>query len=546
MSMIPKPIPDVPKETAEIARQVFRKGNPYLLMRDRLGTFFEDDQFCDLYPAEGQPAFSPWRLALVCVMQFAENLTDRQAADAVRARIDWKYALSLPLADEGFDYSVLCEFRQRLLASDDSERLLNTMLQTFKGEKLLKARGKQRTDATHVLASNRLLNRMEQVGETLHYALNQVATHAPGWLKTWVPTDWFDQYGRPFNEYRLPTEDRERDALAITIGIDGMILLQAIYHDPNTPTDLQSLSAIQVLRQTWLQQYWTNDGQLCWRESKDLPPCHLRLQSPYETDARYCTKRSVAWVGYKAHLTETCDEATPNLITHVETTASTVQDVEVVDKIHSDLDQIDCLPGQHIVDMGYSSGGLLVDSHQKYGVDLITPIRELRSWQAREQTGFDVTQFVIDWDNQQAVCPMGAVSSSWTMCPPRQGHDVVFIKFRTGDCRDCEAKSACTRAQRRTISLQTQEIYETVEQKRAFQQTDAFWTLYRQRAGVEGTISQAAWALDMRRSRYRGLDKTHLQNVMTAAAINLTRAVNWLSEIPKNETRVSRFAELAA
>jgi len=353
--MSPKPIPDVPKETAKIARKVFRKGNPYLLMRDKLGTFFEDDQFQDLYPVDGQPAFSPWRLALVCVMQYAENLTDRQAADAVRARIDWKYALSLPLEDEGFDFSVLCEFRQRLLASDDSERLLNTMLITFKDEKLLKARGKQRTDATHVLASNRLLNRMEQVGETLHCALNQVAIHAPGWLKSWVPTDWFDQYGRSFNEYRLPTEDRERDVLALTIGLDGMMLLQSIYH-PDAPPPLRMLPAVDVLRRTWIQQYWMNDGQLCWRESKDLPPCHLRLQSPYETDARYCTKRSVAWVGYKAHLTETCDDESPNLITHVETTASTVQDVEVVDKIHSDLDQIGCLPEQHIADMGYSSG----------------------------------------------------------------------------------------------------------------------------------------------------------------------------------------------
>jgi transposase len=443
-------------------------------MLDELGTFFEDDQFQDLYPADGQPAFSPWRLALVCVMQFAENLSDRQAANAVRARIDWKYALSLALDDEGFDHSILCEFRQRLLASTEGERLLNTMLQIFKERKLLKPRGKQRTDATHVLSANRSLNRLELVGETLHHALNQVATHAPEWLKEWVSPLWFDRYGRSFNEYRLPTKDSERDALAITIGIDGIHLLDVVCNNPDAPSNLRHLNAIEILRQIWIQQYWIDNGQICWRAAKDLSPCGIRLQSPYETDARYATKRSVTWVGYKAHLTETCDENTPHLITHVETTASTVQDVEVVNDIHSDLKQLGCLPDQHIADMGYNSAGLFIDSQKNYQIDLITPVRDDRSWQFREGTGFDVAQFEIDWEKKQATCPMGKVSSSWTPCPPRRGHDVIYIKFRAPDCCECEAKPVCTKAKRRTISVQTKEIHEFLKQKRAFQQTQDF------------------------------------------------------------------------
>jgi transposase len=113
MSLQAQSIPRIPETTTKIARRAFRKGNVYMQMRDVLGTFFTDDQFADLYPADGQPAYAPWRLALVSIMQFAENLSDRQAADAVRARIDWKYALSLELTDEGFDFSVLSEFRQR-------------------------------------------------------------------------------------------------------------------------------------------------------------------------------------------------------------------------------------------------------------------------------------------------------------------------------------------------------------------------------------------------------------------------------------------------
>lgn len=125
MSMPAQPIPPVPKMTVAVARRAFRKGSVYMQMRDVLGTFFTNDLFADLYPTDGQPAYAPWRLALVSVMQFAENLTDRQAADAVRSRIDWKYALSLELSDEGFDFSILSEFRTRLLEHEAGERLLD-------------------------------------------------------------------------------------------------------------------------------------------------------------------------------------------------------------------------------------------------------------------------------------------------------------------------------------------------------------------------------------------------------------------------------------
>jgi transposase len=126
MSLAPKPIMEVPEETARIARAAFPKGNIYVRMRDRLGVFFVDEQFASLFSQRGQPAFSPWRLALVSILQFAEDLSDRQAADAVRGRIDWKYLLGLELEDPGFNYSVLSEFRQRLLAGNLEQHLLDT------------------------------------------------------------------------------------------------------------------------------------------------------------------------------------------------------------------------------------------------------------------------------------------------------------------------------------------------------------------------------------------------------------------------------------
>jgi transposase len=195
MSLQAVVVPPIPAETLRVAQAIFCKGNLYMQMRDELGGFYQDRQFAALYAAQGQPAIAPWRLALVTVMQFIEDLSDRQAAEAVRSRIDWKYALSLELEDPGFDYSVLSEFRQRLVDAQAEQTLLEAMLQCFQAKGLLKARGKQRTDSTHVLASVRAMSRLEHLGETLRATLNDLATVAANWVSQHIPVEWYDRYG---------------------------------------------------------------------------------------------------------------------------------------------------------------------------------------------------------------------------------------------------------------------------------------------------------------------------------------------------------------
>jgi transposase len=187
MSVHLHPIRPVPEETARVARLAFPKGNRYMTMRDEIGTLYTDNDFAKLFSALGQPAISPGQLALICVMQFMEDLTDRQAAEAVRSRIDWKYALNLDLTDSGFDFSVLSEFRARLIEGKVEHKLLDSLLENFRVRGWVKARGQQRTDSTHVLAATRMLNRLEGICETLRAGLNQIATDAPDWLETWVP-----------------------------------------------------------------------------------------------------------------------------------------------------------------------------------------------------------------------------------------------------------------------------------------------------------------------------------------------------------------------
>lgn len=544
MSLHPQAISPIPDGTAKIARRAFRKGNVYMQMRDILGTFFTDDQFIDLYPEDGQPAYAPWRLALVSVMQFAENLSDRQAADAVRSRIDWKYALSLELTDAGFDFSVLSEFRQRLVEHTASERLLNTMLEQFRQAGLVGSGGKQRTDSTYVLASVRDLNRLELVGRTLQAALDAVAEVVPDWLTQWATPTWFERYGRLLTEFRLPQKATERDKLAEQIGWDGLALLDTLYHDLTVPAVVHSLPEVRLLRQIWLQQFVQIEDTLRLRERKEMPPAARLIQSPFDPEARYSAKRKMEWVGYKVHFSETCDDHQPHLITNILTTNATQQDFDSLKPIHQALQQRDYLPDQHLVDMGYTSAPLLVDSKTQFNVELVGPVVEKRTWQ--HATGYEIDAFSIDWETRQVTCPQGKTSLPWTMRDHRRNHELTRVKFLIGDCRPCPVHHLCTKHERRTLSFHEQPLFEAVQQRKKEQHSEVFRNDYCKRAGIEGTISQGVFALGMRRSRYRGQAKTHLQFLLTACAMNLTRVVNWYNHIPRKQTQITRFGRLAA
>jgi len=543
MSFKPQAIGPIPEETARIARAAYPKGNIYLQLRDTLGTIYEDEQFADLFPQRGQPAETPWRLALVCVMQFREGLSDRQAADAVRGRLDWKYLLGLELSDPGFDHTVLVEFRQRLLNGQHDLLLFDLLLTRLREGGYLKGRGRQRSDSTHVLAKIRALNRVEGVGETLRAALNSLAVAAPQWLQGQIQADWVDRV----EDYRLPTGKQAREDYAVVMGKDGASLLNAIYA-AEAPAWLAEIPAVETLRRVWVQHFYWEQGDLCWRDASNVPAAGQCIDSPYDPEAHYAQKRTTSWVGYKVHLTETCDDGSPHLITHVETTPAPLADDAAVPLIHEALQQRDLLPGVHLVDTGYVDAAELVSSQQDYEVDLCGPTRQDYHWQAREETGFEASQFVVDWQNECATCPAGQTSSSWTPAQDRRGNPVIKIKFAMQDCRPCPSREQCTHSQsaapRRVLTVRPQEQYQALQAARQRQTTKAFKTTYAVRAGIEGTLSQGIRAFGLRQARYRGLEKVHLQQILTATALNLCRMHDWLTEQPRARTRQAAFVRL--
>jgi transposase len=544
MSLRPQAIPPIPEETARIAHAIFPDGNVYMRMRDQLGTLHQDQDFTELFPKEGQPAQAPWLLALVTVMQYVEGLTDRQAADAVRTRIDWKYALSLDLTDTGFDFSLLCKFRSRLLAHGAEERLLEIMLGQFRAQGWLKARGKLRTDSTHVLAAIRTLNRLEVVGETLRHALGVLAEVAPEWLRTQMAPEWGLRYRMRFSDFRLPKGTNERVALAQTIGADGAHLLQAVYACTALPW-LRDLPAVQTLRRVWVQQYHANEHAPAFRADHELPPAALLINSPYDIEARYSKKRSSSWTGYKVHFTETCDPDKPHLVIQVTATTATTPDRAIIEGIHTQLAQRDLLPGQHLVDSGYVDTDTLLEAELDHQIELLGPVPVDVSWQTRDPDHFDLSHFHLDWENQTACCPAGCTSRSWAFSTDQSGKAVIHVKFTRADCHACPLRSHCTRSQARILTLRpNQQAYQTLQAARQRQQTPAFRKKYAKRAGVEGTMAQGVRVCEIRQARYIGLNKLRLQALLTATALNLIRACAWLAEGTHAGTPTSRFAKL--
>ena len=376
----------------------------------------------------------------------------------MRSRLDWKYALSLELTDPGFDHTVLCEFRTRLVALSAEERFLEAVLDLCKQRGWLKARGRQRTDSTHVLAKVRAINRTECVVETLRHALNVLAVVAPDWLRSQVQPEWLERYGPRASEYRFPSGTDKRLQFEHQVGQDGWGLLAAIKADSQSQWML-SIPAIDTLQRVWKQDYLPLQDGGTWVAEQDRLEAAKLFYSPYDLDASAAKKRSTYWIGYKVHFTETCDEELPRLITHVTTDIGPMPDREALPEIHAALQQ----------------------------------------------------------------------------------QEVIKIKFGYATCGACPVRAQCTQSRQRTLTVRRCEAYLALEAARQRERTEEFTELYAGRAGIEGVHAQGVRRMGLRRSRYIGEPRTHLQHVVTAAAINVCRLHDWLTGVSPHLTPLSHF-----
>jgi transposase len=385
------------------------------------------------------------------------------------------------------------------------------------------------------------------VGETLRCALNSLALVAGDWLLEHSQAEWLGRYGHRIEEKQFPKDAASRLVVAETIGRDGWALLADVFA-PHAPAFLREIPAVEILRRVWVQNYRYEQGRLHWREAPDIPPASDFISSPYDLQARYGKKYSTQWTGYKVHVTETCEADQPHLIVHMATTPAPISDVSMTGRIQADLQHAQLLPSQQFMDTGYVNAEVLASSHEQFGIDVVSPAHPDAKWQAATPGGIDASQFLIDWDHHHAICPQGHRSVSWTPAVDNRTRDVIKIRFSTRDCQACPLVTRCTfsrsRAPRRLLTIRPQAQHQALQTARRRQTTRAFSQQYALRSGIEATISQGVRALGLRRSRYSGLRKTHLQHMATAAAINLIRVAAWLDGDELASTRVSAFQRL--
>ena len=524
MSLKPQAPRAMPVELAALESVIFKakKASPYQLVGNQLYEKYRDEEYLDLYSVEGKPGLSPVLLGFVTLFQYLEGLSDREATNAVLVRLDWKYALHLPLDYGGFDFSVLSEYRTRLVKHEAEGRVFERILQDMAGLGVLKRHGRQRTDSLAIVTRVRTLNRLELVVETLRVTVREIVAVDEEWGRKVLPPSWEERYGERCVYERL--SEKERGILQREAGQDGQWLLERL-EEASTPRVVRELDEVQVLREVWAQQFEVRDAQeVVWREPGPYDG-ETQIQTPHDSEARYSRKRDTEWIGYKLQVTDTDDEGLPHLMTDIAVTSSVEGDHEALGEIRARQVERDVQPQERLGDAGYVSGETLA-AGAEIGEDLVGPAAEDHSPQARMENGITQEQFTVDVIAGRAECPGGQSTTKHTIHPDNS----VTFRFDAAQCQACPLRAQCCAGKGgRTITRGPH--YAELQAARARQQTDEFKQNYKRRGGVEGTLSVLVRGHGLRKCWYLGKAKNNLRALFVAAAVNLRRAARWLAGI---------------
>jgi transposase len=502
---------DIPEEIRSWGEKHLESDNPYRVVGEQLFSFISWCELSSMYSDTGRPSINPIILSLTTIFQFLEDIPDRVAAAYIKTRLDWKYALHLPLHDSGFHYSDLCNFRKRLVEHGKESLIFQQLLEKIKSLGFLRKHKHQRTDSTHVLAKVRDLSRLENLTEGLRVALKAIEKAHVAFYQTKIPILYREHWSKPLNDYQMT--DAEREQILKRLGQDIHWLLSFLKTNKESFLRLPELEVLQTL----FSQHFTIQSQRV-SVKKEATTGKDKIQTPHDPEARYSKKRGKSWTGSKVHITETANEkGEVNFITDVTTTNACEQDNETLLKIQGNLEELGLKPQHQYTDKRYITGDNLAESQQA-GIQLMGEASEL------DNDGlYTADEFSIDYDSQTATCPTGNTSCSWKQFENGERKDGIRISFGQ-QCQSCPLKAKCTKNKHGRI-LTLHRHYQILKQRREEGKTTVFREAMKRRPPVEGTISEMVRAHSLRRSRYRGLVRSHLQNLMIGTAVNLKRLV---------------------
>lgn len=473
---------------------------------------FDNAQFAHLYQDGGRAPISPTLLACITILQYAFKVSDRMAVENTVMRRDWRIALGRDDSWAGFDASVLCNFRKRLVEHGCEEMIFGHVLEQMRSLGLLANRRKVRVDATALVANVATLSRADLISETLRVAVCELWDACPELRGHAELARLYDKYGE---EVWLGREGSGEGRLT-RLGCEGFVLLEffELVERPRART----LECRDLLARVLEENFERSDGDDDPRPLEGDELGKDRIVTPHEPDVRVGTKKHKSWVGNKVHLVETADTGVPNFVVDVLVTEPTVPDVNVTLKIIDRAREV--LPEAEVLlaDSGYASAENS-EKASEHGMDLVSP--PLANTSTKDI--FSAERFIIDFATRTATCPARHTTDRWY--PGERG---IRIRFRKSVCAACPLRSECTTA-KDGRSLHISLYYEQLMRDRARAETNDFRKLYRQRAAVEGTISQAVHQCGLRVSRYRGRLKRIFHAWMAGTALNMRR---WILPVP--------------
>ena len=527
---------EIPSQTRDIVEKLMKADEVCRLLGDRGETLVDEGELRQMYAVEGRSGINPVLLSFVLILQFLENIPDRQAAHMAVMRMDWKYALRQELTWQGFDYSSLCNFRKRLYGHGQEYVVFEQLVRMLREEGYIKAK-RQRTDATHVLGAIERLSRLELVLETMRMALGALINADARWVLVQLPESFVSEYSEKREDYRLTKA--QVDKLMLKAGGDGFWLLGQIERQADKAREgsesLQDLPEVCLLRRVLGEQFEPPAGGIAAQTKPNTTACGDVIASPHDPDVRYSQKgKQTKWTGYKAQITETVDDELP-LITDIGIHSAIEADSSALEPIQDRLQQRDLSPDQQYVDQGYCNGKNIASSQQRE-IDLRGKVTS----QSHKPQGFRLEDFDIDLEARMAICPEGKMASSFN---PSSQADVAFHVRFGKQCVGCPVRSHCTR-EKRGRSLEISPYHAILTQRRHEQRTAAFQQDMHARARIESTICELVRKHGLRQSRYRGQQKVSLQAAFTATAVNLKRLARYLAKQTPHfpMARLSSFA----
>jgi transposase len=521
---------EIPPTTRELVTPILPKNSVCRLLGDEGERLVDEEALSQMYHVEGRGGINPVILSFVLILQYLENIPDRQAALMVVMRMDWKYALRQELTWGGFDYSNLCNFRKRLYAHGQEFIVFEQLISYLKKAGYIKSK-KQRTDATHVLGAIERMSRLELVWETLRLAVGALINEDARWVLDQLPPSFVGYHTEKRGDYRMSKAKIEKAML--DAGRDGFWLLSQVAQIGDKRW--LELPEMQMLERVLSEQFDppNDDNDTPLQTKANITACGDVIASPHDPDVRYSKKGTdTQWEGYKLQVTEIVDDELP-LITDIGIHSAIEHDSPALDTIQQRLIQRDLQPEQQYVDRAYCNGKTIASSWDK-GIDL----RGYISSSTRKEAGFRLEDFAIDLHQQTAVCPQGRHATSFQASAQA---DVAFHVRFGKQCQSCPVQALCT-TEKRGRSLEISPYHDILTRRRQEQTTAAFSQDMYARSRIESTICELTRKHGLRRSRYRGQHKANLQAAFTAVAVNLKRLANYLEQqMDTLSTHLSHF-----